>query len=121
VTEQEVDLLEFSACLMAQSSACPTRVARSDISDTAFRAGLLLRTLYPSNPGCKIGPQQSGIGSLVCQPADGGKTKVDGRGRVLCLFQGDPVPGHDGFVKRESRLRAVAFDKFADSVIIGPL
>jgi len=36
-----------------------------------------LRSFHPSNASCKVGTEQSAIGSFVCKPANRCKSKID--------------------------------------------
>jgi hypothetical protein len=77
--------------------------------------------LNPPDSRRKIGTPKPAIGSLVCQPSDGRQAEVDSRGRVMSLFETDPVSRDYGLIESEPRLPAVPLDEFANRVIVRPL
>ena len=76
---------------------------------------------HAPNPGRQLGTEQAGIGRFVCDAADGGEPQVDRRGRIVLLFEVDPVAKHDRTVEREPRLRALPGDGLSDRMVVGAL
>lgn len=54
-------------------------------------------------PAASAGAQESGVGRLVGDTADRGQPQIDCGGRVLALFQVDPIPEDDRAVERQAR------------------
>jgi hypothetical protein len=52
----------------------------------------LLHAFYPPDPGSEIRAQETAIGGVIGQPADGSQAKVDGARRELPRLKMDPIP-----------------------------
>jgi hypothetical protein len=49
-------------------------------------------SVYSSNSSSQFRTEQTGVGSLKGNPSDSNQSQVDGRWRVLLLFEKDSVP-----------------------------
>jgi len=60
--------------------------------------------LHASNPGGQFRTKQTGIRGFKRDAPNCSQAEIDGRHRVLLLFEKDPVPEDHGTVKCQPRL-----------------
>ena len=78
-------------------------------------------SLYSSNSSRQFRTEEARVGSFKSNPAHGSQPEVDGRWRVLLLFEIDPTAQHYGAVEREPRLGAVPVNEVGDCSVISTL
>ena len=81
----------------------------------------LAHSVYSSNSSGQFRTEQTGVGSLESDSANGRQPEVDCRWRILLLFEIDSVPQNYGAVEGEPRLRTVPLDEVGDRAVISTL
>jgi hypothetical protein len=77
--------------------------------------------LYAADASSQFGTEETGIGSLVRDPANGREAQIDRGGRVVALLKVNAVAEDHRAVEREAGLRAVPSDELANGVLVGSL
>jgi hypothetical protein len=77
--------------------------------------------LYAADARSQFRTEETGIGSLVRDPANGREAQIDRGGRGVALLKVNAVAEDHRAVEREAGLRAVPSDELANGVLIGTL
>jgi len=97
--------MAYSACLVTRGGlACQESLALFGRKPVPNPNSYPARALHASNPGGQFRTEQARIRSFKRNAANCSQTQVDGRRRVLLLFEINPVSKNHGTVKRQPRL-----------------
>ena len=77
--------------------------------------------LHATNAGRQFRAEEPSVGSFKGDTADRREPQIDGRWRIVALFQVNPIAQDDGSVERQPGLRAVPGDELPDGVLVGAL
>jgi len=80
-----------------------------------------LDTLHTSNPCGQLGTEQASVRSLISESPNSRESSIDCPGCQMTIFQADAIPGHNGFVERQTRLRTIPLNEVIDGVAITAL
>src|SRR3984893_3470927 len=81
----------------------------------------LLHALNAANTSRQIGAEETAVGGLVCKPAHGTETEIDGARRKLTGFEMRPIAQHYNSVESQARFRTIPVNEFIDGVTITSL
>src|SRR6266403_5816975 len=81
----------------------------------------LLHTFNTANASRQIGAEETTVGGLICEPAHGTETQVDGARCKLTGFEMRPIAQHHYSVESQARFRTIPVNELIDGVTITPL
>ena len=77
--------------------------------------------LYAADASSQFRTEETGIGSLVRDPANGREAQIDRSGSVVALLKVNAVAKDYRAVESEAGLRAIPSDELANGVLVGTL